>query len=344
MSFNDRSSSIVGDGGNIQIQADGMVRFGSDNNLNVLFYRKAVPDPELSMQHGRPMSVSKIYVRIQHPGEKDCNDDPVDNKPWTKQRYARQWEQFERQQDQIPDGSPIDILFPQNPEIGANLHGMGVHTIEQLAALTEHGAQSIGMGVTEWRNKARDFLNKANAHVGLHQWAKEKAVLENKLEVQENQMGQLRSQVDKLLAQLQGVPGAMIPNGVGPQAQGHAASVVVPARPAVDWTVQRSPEQQIEPPLVPRVTANARTAMFDPYASGLQGAQITPVPVTPPQAPGRPRGRPRKTPIASEGNSIMASSADLMGLGVPPAQADRLSNNAYCQCHGLLVRPRVPLP
>ncbi len=273
MTFNDRSTDIKGDGGLIQVAPGGMVRFGADSQMNVLFYNKDVFDEALSQQCGRPMKVDKIYVRIQHPGEVDYSDDPVENKPGIKQRFPRQWEQFEKSQEQIPTGTPIDLLFPQHPAIGANLHSHGVHTVEQMANLHEHGAQRIGMGATEWRNAAKTFLDQANAHVGQHQWAREKSVLENTIEVQGNQIGQLQAQLDKLLAQLQGVPGAMIPAGVGPQAQAHAASVVLPSAPRVDWTagytVQASP-----------MPAEAMVS---------SGAEIQ-------QPIKRPRGRPRKVP------------------------------------------------
>ncbi len=273
MTFNDRSTDLPGDGGQIQIAPDGMVRFGSDSQMNVRFYNKAVPDPVLSQQHGRQINVDKIYVHIQHPGEKDYSDDPIENKPGIQKRFPRQWEQFEKRQEQVPAGTPIDILFPQSPAIGANLHGYGVHTIEQMANLHEHGAQAIGMGATEWRNAAKTFLDQANAHVGQHQWAREKATLENTIEVQGNQIGQLQAQLDKLLAQLQGVPGAMIPQGVGPLAQAHAASVVLPSAPRVDWTAG--------------YTVSASPAPAEALISS--GAEIQ-------QPIKRPRGRPRKVP------------------------------------------------
>ena len=276
MTFNDRSTDIQGDGGKIQIAPDGMVRFGTDSQINVLFYKKQVLDPALSAQHGRPMMVSRTYVRIQHPGERDYADDPVESKPGIQHRFARQWEQFQKSQEQIPDGTPTEILFPQNIEIAANLHGCGVHTIEQLAALQDSAAMNIGMGVTDWKNRAKSFLDKANSHVGYHQWQREKATLENKLEVQENQMGQLRAQLDKVLAQLQGVPGAMIPQGVGPQAQAHAASVVLPLVPRMDWTVASSPVP-LPQPVYPLPEQGVQSS----------GAEIQ-------QPVKRHRGRPRK--------------------------------------------------
>lgn len=224
MSFQDQSVALPGDG-RIQIQGDGMVRFGDDNHVNVTFYNRPVLDVAKSKEAGRRIMVGKVYVRIQQPGEKDCTDDPVENKPWTMQRFARQWQQYQASQQQIPDGTPVDMLpyFIQRPEIAANLHSLAVHTIEQLANLTEHGASSIGMGATQWRNMAKDFLEKANKGVGAHKMEAELAKRDNTIEVMSNQIEQLKTQLNKLMAERQGVPGTMIPQpGAMPMAQGHA--------------------------------------------------------------------------------------------------------------------------
>ena len=45
---------------------------------------------------------------------------------------------------QVPEGTPIDLLYPENPAIGATLRGSGVQTIEQwtdTVLLQEDGVQ-----------------------------------------------------------------------------------------------------------------------------------------------------------------------------------------------------------
>jgi hypothetical protein len=269
MSFHDGSSQLPGDGQQIHIQQDGMVRFGSDNQTNVLFYKRPVADPELSRQFGRPMTKGVDYVRIQHPGERDTIDTPVANKPDAPHRWPRQWAQFQRSQEQIPDGTPIEMLFPQHPEIGANLHA----------------AQSIGMGATQWRNKAKDFLEKANKGVGIHKLEAELEKRDNVIEVLKNQLDEQKRQIDRLIAAQQGVPDAMIPTGRPTVAQAHAASV----RPAAlaDWT-QASGQQLLQQPVEPYNQALAGSD-WTQQAAGYAAPQPTPI------AP-RPRGRPRKNP------------------------------------------------
>lgn len=194
------------------IQDNGMVRFGSDDRVNVLFYKKSVHDPEESRKRGRPWSKSMDYVRIQQPGEKDCIDRPVAEDDPAKYRWSRHWEAYQKGQTAAPSGTPVDVLFPQSPEIAANLHSLGVHTTEQLAGLTEHGAQTIGMGATQWRNRAKEFLNAAAGGAGVHALKKQIEERDNKIEVMANQMAGMKAQLDRLMAQVdQRIPSAMIP-------------------------------------------------------------------------------------------------------------------------------------
>lgn len=294
MSFHDASSPIPGDGQQIQIQPDGMVRFGNDNQTNVLFYTRPVHDPELSRQTGRPMTKGVTYVRIQHPGERDTIDTPVAHKPDAPHRWPRQWAQFQQSKEQIPEGTPIEMLFPQYPEIGANLHSCGVHTIEQMASLTEHGAQSIGMGATQWRNEARAFLEKANKGVGIHKMQAELQKRDNEIEVLRNQVSDLVAQIDRLIAAQQGVPGTMIPTNRPTLAQAHAASV---ARTS-DWTVPSA-----TPHVADWTQAGIHQAAQDPQVFPDYGlAPVAPdawdaQPLSePPQQPtARRRGRPPKS-------------------------------------------------
>lgn len=207
------NSRITIDGmeGTIMAGGDGygVVRFGNDDKTNVLFYDKPVVDPIKSREMGRRWEVSKQYVRIQHPGEKDYSDRPLTD--FDKARFPRQWAQYLQGHKQMPDGTPVDVLFPQSPEIPANLHSLGCHTIEQLAGMTEHGSQTIGMGATQWRDRARKFLEAAAGSAGIHRLEKQIEDERNKNEVLSNQISQLQTQVTQLLAMQQGVPRPMIP-------------------------------------------------------------------------------------------------------------------------------------
>lgn len=217
------SNQVTIDGQSGTIQADGWVRMGSDDRVNVLFYRKSVLDRVKSVEAGRPVHIAMDYVRIQQPGEKDYADRPVDDDRSVIARWPRHWDAYQKGRAAAPDGTPVEMLFPQNPEIAANLHTLAVHTIEQLATLTAHGMQTIGMGATQWQQKAKQFLAAANGGAGMHRLAEQNAKLLSQLETQANQIASLRTQLDRLAALQSGVPSAMVPERLPTVAQQHAS-------------------------------------------------------------------------------------------------------------------------
>lgn len=216
----DTSITIDGQQGTIIPIGEGVgtVRFNGDDRLNVTFYNRPVLDPLESQKRGRQWNRSVEYVRIQIPGEKDYADRPATEQD--HMRFPRQHQAYLKGQQQIPSGTPIDVLFPQNPEIPVNLHGLGVHTVEQLAGLTEHGAQTIGMGATQWRNKAKEFLDAAKGGVSVHRLQKDLADRDAKIEVLSNQIQQQAAQIDRLMALVdQKIPPNMVPQIRATQAQ-----------------------------------------------------------------------------------------------------------------------------
>lgn len=208
------------DGMNGVIQSDGQVRFGSDTNTNVIFYKKSIIDPVKSREQGRPFFVSVDYIRIQQPGEPlNVVDRPVRDDPRVIQRWPQHYQRFQDNQEEVPEGTPVEMLFPNHPEIPANLHTYGVHTVEQLAQLTAHALQSIGMGSVEWQGMARKFLDSAKGGQEHHRLVKQLEDLNNTNQVLQNQVSIMKAQLDRLTAAQQGVPPMMIPNSAPTPAQ-----------------------------------------------------------------------------------------------------------------------------
>ncbi len=282
-----------------------------DARKNVRFYNKKVPDPDLSAQFGRPMFKEEPYVFIQEPGERDYIDDPLRSKPWAPGRFPRQWAQFQKQQEQVPEGTPIDFLFPQHPYIGENLRAMSIHTIEQMAGMHDTGLQNIGIGAFQWRDKAKNYLAMANKGVGAHKLQAELDARDNTISTMQSQMDEMRTIIDRLRAQVeQSIPATMIPSTpAATQAQGHAGTV--------DWTTnahQSATAIAYEPATsVPAAwqgapppasgagtdwTTEAADADHGDDGMGVAGPSI---PHDPPRAPrGWPKGKPRKPLNPSE--------------------------------------------
>lgn len=169
----------------------------NDNNLIVLFYNKSVLNQARSKQEGKRIFESREFVKIQTPGETlNILDRPVQDSD--KQRWPAQWDRFIRGNTQIPDGIPISLLFPDKPNISDMLMSNSIHTVEQLANLSGHAIQSIGMGCQEWVNKAAKYMEQANKGVDYHRFNKA-------LDEKDQQIATLTRQVEEMSRKINSV-------------------------------------------------------------------------------------------------------------------------------------------
>lgn len=189
---------------NMSPQGFGVAQYGDDTKLNVFFYMKAVLDREASSEANTPIYKNMIYVTIHPPGERlNIVDRPaIDN---DKLRWPTQWNAFTLNKIQMPEGTPVDILFPNHPAVAATLKSLGVYTIQQLAELSGNGVDSLGMGGQEYVNKAQRYLKEAGGSKAFNQLTeqvKERdikiASLERQFQMQAETIKQLQEQLAKL--------------------------------------------------------------------------------------------------------------------------------------------------
>lgn len=186
---------------NLQMNPGGMTGIatdGNERNLLVMFYNRAVEIPSESLRLGRRFTKDVIHVKIQHPGEAyNIIDRPVTDQD--KHRFRLQWSNFIQNRTQIPEGCPIDLLFPNHPSVGENLRAHGVHTIEQCAELSAHAIDNIGRGAQEYKNRANKYLESANKGAAFHSLQAENDKLQQNQKILENQIAQLKAQLDHVL-------------------------------------------------------------------------------------------------------------------------------------------------
>lgn len=158
------------DQASIASQGYGMVQYGpTDDKLIVGFYKKSVLNAARSREEGKPVHEGRDFVKIQHPGETlNIVDRPVNESDM--QRWPRQWAHYQKGVRQIPDGVPINLLFPNKPEIESTLRGYNIHTVEQLAGLSAQGISTVGMGAQDWVNAAQRYMERANKGVDHHKF------------------------------------------------------------------------------------------------------------------------------------------------------------------------------
>jgi hypothetical protein len=132
---------------------------GGDGRLWVKFIKKSRRNAFRSEQEGRPIYEPVDYVQIQQPGERDQLVRPVREEDM--HRFPRQWAAYQADSEQVPDGTPIQMLFPNEPHIVDLLRDLKILTVEQLAQLTEHGISRLGMDGRKYVQRAKGAMDKA---------------------------------------------------------------------------------------------------------------------------------------------------------------------------------------
>lgn len=177
----------------------GMAASGpGDERLIVLFYNKSVLNVAKSKAEGKRIYESREFIKIQQPGETlNIVDRPVLD--GDKQRFPRQWDRFAQGKTQVPDGIPLTLLFPSQPNISDMLAGYQVHTVEQLANLSGHAIATIGMGCQDWVNKAAKYLEQAQKGVDFHRFEKAIEEKDRQIATLQRQVAEMSRQVNKVL-------------------------------------------------------------------------------------------------------------------------------------------------
>lgn len=184
----------------------GMARYGGgDKTMVVVFYMHPQHQPTESAAKGRQIFKDVVYVRIQAPGERlNIIDRPATESD--AKRFPMQWAAFKQNQIQIPDGTPIEQLYPDKPSIAATLRAYGVHTIEMCSDLSGHAIDNIGMGAQTYVNDARKYIEVANRGVSVTEMRRAMEQKDREIARLTTNIGNLTAQVDKLIGERGGAP------------------------------------------------------------------------------------------------------------------------------------------
>ena len=176
----------------------GVVEYGGGARGQLaIFYNKSIHNPVRSQQEGRPVFEDRVFIRVAPPGERlNIVDRPATRAD--QQRWPVQFAQFQQNKEQTPEGTPIDLLYPEKPAVAATLRANGVHTIEQCSELSGNAIDSIGMGAQGWVNAAQKYVSYANRGVAITQHRKD-------LEQRDAEIRMLRHQLEEMQQEMAGI-------------------------------------------------------------------------------------------------------------------------------------------
>ena len=175
------------------------VSHGTDASLFVQFYMESVQDEEASVEAGRPIFNEKEFVKIIPVGDKNtvvCR--PVDlvgkngNLP-DNERFPKQYQAFKNQQHQPQEGTPLEHYPPLTKSQVMMFKAANVHTVEQLANVSDHNLQNLGMGARQHRDEALAYIENAKNGAVPLKAQKEIDDLKKQIEALKNQLNGFKS-------------------------------------------------------------------------------------------------------------------------------------------------------
>lgn len=126
----------------------------------VQFYTEAIEIKAESEKQGRPIFKDMPHIRKLVPGDASNVVERL-AKEHDKRMHPREWEAFQRQQVTGVTGTPLEH-WPQITRAQVKeAKYFEVHTVEQLAELSDTSCQKLGMGYADLRNKAKAYLQAA---------------------------------------------------------------------------------------------------------------------------------------------------------------------------------------
>lgn len=128
----------------------------------VQFYDDVIELKAESEKQGRPIFKEVAHIRKTTPGDPSNIVERVAEEFDIKQ-HPREYEQYKRQTAAATHGTPLE-QWPQITRAQVKeCKYYEVHSVEQLAELSDMHCQNMGMGVFELREKAKAYLGVAES-------------------------------------------------------------------------------------------------------------------------------------------------------------------------------------
>ena len=163
----------------------------AENTIFPRFYTEAVPNNFKSEKQGFPVFENRDFIEIHIAGDSK-NIVVREVRESDKTRFPTQWAQYKANQEQVPEGFPLEQWPQLNAAQVATLKAMKIRTVETLAELPDSSLQNIGMGARELQKKARDFLSGQNSV----------AAVKKELEAEKAEKAEMQKMMQKMQAQI----------------------------------------------------------------------------------------------------------------------------------------------
>jgi hypothetical protein len=168
------------------------------HGLHVEFYIDALQNGFKTEEAGRPIFEDREFVRILIPGdnktiiERHASDED-------KQRFALEYARFKNGMKELDQmgGTPLSQWPAISRSMLKEFAYFNIHTVEQLAGLSDIGKQSFGMGASEWSAKAKAYLETAGNSAAVEKYAAENETLRRDMDLLRQQIAEISARTEK---------------------------------------------------------------------------------------------------------------------------------------------------
>jgi hypothetical protein len=178
------------------------VTYGDDAGLLVQFYMEAVRQGAESREKGREIYKDVPFIQIQFPGDRNrLVQRPADLTGKRggipdPERFPRQWQAFQNQQEVVHEGTPIEEWGPISRSLALSYKSLNIHTVEQLATVSDSVIQNLGHGGRQMRDKAISWLKATEGDAELLKLQEENETLRNDVAMLKEQMKELSAKAE----------------------------------------------------------------------------------------------------------------------------------------------------
>jgi hypothetical protein len=140
-------------------------QLSQESNLFVTFFSDAIEIKAESEKQGRPVFRDMPFIKIVVPG--DVNN-IIERKATDadKEKFPKAWARFQASEAEGHEGTPLEQWPQMSRSMVKECKYFEIHTVEQLAGLSDMNVSRMGMGYMELRNKAKAYLVAAAGTAG----------------------------------------------------------------------------------------------------------------------------------------------------------------------------------
>jgi hypothetical protein len=168
------------------------------HGLHVEFYIESVKREFKSQEAGRPIHEDVEFIKIMIPGDKNFAPEREATKQ-DKDRFPLEYARFKNgiKEEEQAIGTPLKAWPAMSRSMAKDFGSFNVHTVEQLAGMSDTAMQAFGMGAREWALKAKAFLDVAGNTAAAQKYAVENETLKREMAELRGELAALSATVEK---------------------------------------------------------------------------------------------------------------------------------------------------